>query len=296
MTDSHVLARRLADLISAVDQAQDLIAIYEFEGDEWHFSFVNQAFAKTTGYSRSELVGRTSGRIVADSMDPVRLGRIRAALRDGQSVRGEILFKGRDGGVLTFDFSARPIEDEAPGRNRRTVVIFRDVTQRKEHAQALQFQADHDSLTGLKNRRYFESTLDSCCAGSRPDNQTHAVLFIDLDGFKGVNDRLGHEAGDAVLKSVSVVFQASALGSDVLARWGGDEFAMLLYHCTTDHARTVAQRVLEAVANAVNLPKELGASIGIAAVRATAAETMRVADSACYAAKAAGKNSITLAP
>jgi diguanylate cyclase (GGDEF)-like protein len=189
--------------------------------------------------------------------------------------------------------------------------MVRDVTDRRVREAALAHRAEHDSLTGLVNRARFESRLvDLLDAHERapksPTPQYVAVLFIDLDGFKPVNDRYGHAAGDAVLVGVAARLRESTRGTDVIARLGGDEFAVLIEVREPEEVNAVAERILHALKRPIlfdGYELSVGASIGIADSRLpnagadspdpgdrsiTAAELLRAADAAMYAAKAEG--------
>jgi diguanylate cyclase (GGDEF)-like protein len=178
--------------------------------------------------------------------------------------------------------------------------VVRDITEIKTREAALAHRAEHDWLTGLVNRAHFASRLEETLAsegGSArlgPSRQI-AVLFIDLDGFKPVNDQHGHAAGDAVLVAVAERLRDSTRGSDLVARLGGDEFAVLLEVRDHDEVTRVAQRILASLERSIAYEGQdlnIGASIGIAdthvggtAPALTAAELLHAADLAMYAVK-----------
>jgi len=191
--------------------------------------------------------------------------------------------------------------------------VVRDITTRRLREEALAHRAEHDSLTGLVNRARFEARLIEMLELPRtpvdPANARDiAVLFIDLDGFKPVNDQHGHAAGDAVLVAVGVRLRDSTRGTDFIARFGGDEFAVLLQVRDEAEVRTVAQRILNALRRPIlyeGTPITVGASLGIATAHPggsakdakghppfdsglAAAELLRIADTAMYEAKSAG--------
>jgi len=176
------------------------------------------------------------------------------------------------------------------------VLSMRDVTSRKALEDELRHQAFHDSLTGLANRALFEDRLVHALARARRTNEPVAVLFLDLDDFKTINDSLGHEAGDELLRAVAIRIAGVVRASDTAARLGGDEFAVLAETLEDDdEARRIASRLLEAVA----LPFEVAgrelrvsASVGLAWSDGSIGvkELMRDADTAMYAAKDSGKN------
>ena len=180
-----------------------------------------------------------------------------------------------------------------------TVIVLRDVTVEQRLALRLSFEAAHDPLTGLQNRRAFLERLEEAVYGARERGEHHAVAFLDLDRFKIVNDRFGHATGDRLLAEIGKVMGRVVRGGDVLARIGGDEFVCLLSNCRLGDARRVAEKLRVAV-DAYQVHHEgetlqVGVSIGLAAIEAKVAGAEAVlaeADAACYQAKAAGRNTI----
>ncbi|MGI8791589.1 MAG: diguanylate cyclase domain-containing protein [Acidimicrobiales bacterium] len=175
-------------------------------------------------------------------------------------------------------------------------IVARDITDERERHDELTRLALHDPLTSLPNRRMFFECLDLAVARASRTSSSCAVLFIDLDGFKAVNDTLGHASGDALLFTVAGRLAASVRESDVLSRFGGDEFAALCEGLTAAHAEEVAVRLLERASAPVNTPTgraEVTASVGLAFAPSgnTRPEALvRAADEAMYEAKRRGKN------
>lgn len=188
----------------------------------------------------------------------------------------------------------------ASGRLAQVAYIFRDVTLQKRQADRIRWQATHDPLTRTLNRNGFDQVLRRQLAASRHTGDEHSLLYIDLDDFKGVNDRYGHTAGDALLIGLCRRIESCMRRGDRLARLGGDEFAVLLKHCTTDEARVVAEEIRKAVATLElagqeHTPEAVGLSIGIAVLPPDATDAWHAvdaADQACYRAKRDGKNCI----
>jgi diguanylate cyclase (GGDEF)-like protein len=173
---------------------------------------------------------------------------------------------------------------------------------RNERMQELQLLADHDSLTGLKNRRRFEEDLRTELARSRREKTQGALLLLDLDNFKPVNDTLGHPIGDRVIEEIAGVLGRRMRETDVLARIGGDEFAFVLPQCDATEARTVADTITTAIREHVPQPEgvpRITASIGIAlfgaGIDASFDSILADADAAMYAAKQAGRDGVRLA-
>ncbi|MCE1244282.1 diguanylate cyclase [Oryzomicrobium sp.] len=183
--------------------------------------------------------------------------------------------------------------------------VSQEIRSKRALGDRLAHEATHDALTGLPNRRYFMDWLVRLGAQSGRRGRPLALLFIDLDGFKAVNDRFGHEAGDAMLKEVALRFRRLVRESDVLARLAGDEFAVLMPEvASAQDAARLAQRLIDSLGMSVQRPlladcpdARVGASIGIAmAVGGDPDQLVAEADEAMYAAKAAGKNCYRQAP
>jgi diguanylate cyclase (GGDEF)-like protein len=175
------------------------------------------------------------------------------------------------------------------------LVNFRDITERRRLEDRLAFQALHDYLTGLPNRRLLRDRAEHALARAQRSDHPVSVLFIDLDGFKEVNDSLGHDAGDRLLCSVADRIGAVVRPTDTLARLGGDEFGLLLEDADEAQAALVVRRVLAVLADPfllVGSAVQIGASIGLTVVPGDAAlgvdELLRDADYAMYAAKSDG--------
>jgi diguanylate cyclase (GGDEF)-like protein len=194
-----------------------------------------------------------------------------------------------------------PVTD-ANGRIVSAAIIARDMTARVRYEDQLRHMADHDQLSGLFNRRRFEEELKRELARAGRYAADHsAVLSIDIDNFKGINDSAGHAAGDAVLAHVAGVLAHRSRASDVVARLGGDEFAVLLSSVGPDDARTAAEQLLGEIRSSPAMygakPFRVTASIGVAAFEsddATAGEVMVNADLAMYAAKTAGRDRVVV--
>ncbi len=261
-------------------------------------TFVNPAATRMLGYQPNELVGQPGDRLFHGSMaeDPVR-----ATLAEGrlQPISND-LFRRKDGTLFPVEYQVTPIHER--GRILGAVVTFRDITERKRAEAALEHQALHDALTGLPNRALLRDRLQQALLNAQRDGESLALLLLDLDRFKEVNDTLGHQAGDQLLQQVAERLRGALRASDTLARLGGDEFAVVLPTATEAGAVLSAERLtqaLEAPFLVDEQPLEVRASIGIALFpdHADSAETLqRRADVAMYVAKRAGSGAAIYNP
>lgn len=208
----------------------------------------------------------------------------------------------RDGEEFVVQISSAPIHDIS-NQLQGYVLTLHDITQLRALSQKLSYQASHDPLTGLINRREFEHRITELVEGLREelqeDNLSHALCYLDLDQFKVVNDSCGHLAGDLLLKQLSALLLEQVRKSDSLARLGGDEFALLLVGCDLDTAQGIAAKLLETI-NAYRFvwserTFRVGASIGLVAIDRDSGDLqaiMAAADGACYLAKENGRNRV----
>ncbi len=274
--ESESALRRTAERFEAlVQDSTDVILV--LDGD-YRIASASAAVTRIMGYALADLVGTP----YQDLVDPDDVGKLAG------DKAAEVRVRHADGGwhwheVIPRNLSANP----AVGG---MVVNHRDVTERRAFQERLVYEASHDALTALANRARLLRSLETALDG--PDRAGVAVLYLDLDGFKQVNDTYGHEAGDAMLISVAAGLQRSVLGSDLVGRLGGDEFAIVLHQVkTADDAVTVAKRILAELSrpieiNGVSLQPRT--SIGIALADGNDAGTDELlgrADSAMYHAK-----------
>ena len=206
----------------------------------------------------------------------------------------------RSGNTLNIEDSAAPIRDQH-GKIIGAVLIFHDVTQALDMTAQMTYQASHDALTGLIDRREFERRLERMLLPDKQDGKQHTLLYLDLDQFKIVNDTCGHMAGDALLKQVTTILQAQLRTNDILARVGGDEFGLLLESCPVESALRVADLLRQTVHDFHFVWKEkvfqLGISIGLVTFgngSETLPDILRMADAACYLAKDKGRNRVQI--
>jgi diguanylate cyclase (GGDEF)-like protein/PAS domain S-box-containing protein len=201
----------------------------------------------------------------------------------------------RSGGRKSIQGTAAPMFD-AQGNVIGAVLVFKDVSDSRRMQKMMVHQATHDPLTGLVNRTEFEVRMESALQSAKNFDNTHAMLFLDLDQFKIVNDTAGHVAGDELLKQISSLLAGQLRGRDTLGRLGGDEFSVLLENCPLPKARKVAEMLIDVIRDYrfvwEQKTYQVGVSIGIVAITAestTRKQLMQDADQACYVAKDLGR-------
>lgn len=200
----------------------------------------------------------------------------------------------------TIDITVAPMYD-ADQNLIGAVFMLQDVTEATQAIQTLEWQASHDSLTGLVNRTEFEAQLTQIIQAAQVSTQTHTLCYIDIDQFKIFNDTAGHNAGDALLQQLSHMFQQEVRSTDILSRLGGDEFGILFHNCSLKEAYQIIERIYQQVRQFRFLWREqsfsVSASFGLVQIDSASQNltaVLREADAACYAAKEAGRNRIHL--
>ena len=265
--------------------------------------YLNPVAAQLTGWSVDDARGMSVDAVL-NLRDEVTRAEfphpLLRALREGVvvGVSEQCMMIDRGGGELAVQYSAAPIRDAA-GETVGAVVVFRDVTREHHLKRALSYQAKHDALTGLINRREFDARLGGALDSARAGDGEHALLYIDLDQFKVVNDTCGHAAGDRLLREVTAMLQQQVRSADSIARLGGDEFGIIAQHCTVEQALRLAEGIRQVVQNYRFTWEQrefrIGASIGVVGINResdAAASLLSAADIACYAAKDAGRNRV----
>jgi diguanylate cyclase (GGDEF)-like protein/PAS domain S-box-containing protein len=304
----HELNAELRLTSAAVARLNDMVLIarvVDGTAAEQPIIFANDAFVRRTGYTREEVIGRSMGLLHGPETDQAEVARIVAAMARGEAAKAELVNYTRRGEKYWVEMELVPFADEG-GRNTHWVVVGRDITERRNAADAIHRLAFYDVLTGLPNRRLLIERLDAMIARAQSGIGLGAVLFIDLDNFKTINDARGHAIGDTMLKHAAQRVAAVLRQGDTVARLGGDEFVVVLENLGGDalRATAAAQMVAEKIRSALAEQVEIGgqiyhasASIGIALpLRAGQAghDLLREADTAMYHAKVAGRNGVTL--
>ena len=264
---------------------------------------LNPVAQKLTGWSTLEAQGLPLASVlrIVDETTRMPIENIaQIALCEGRIVdQGHnSLLIARNNREFAIDHCVAPIH-ASNGEIVGAVVVFRDVTKVRTQARQLTWQATHDPLTQLVNRREFEYQLEHALHSAQGYGQEHVMLYLDLDRFKIVNDTNGHIAGDELLRQVSLLFKTNIRKTDILARLGGDEFAVLLYNCPPEQGLQVAELLLQSIQEFrfgwLDKTFSIGVSIGLVAVNPKTASTSAVlsaADIACYAAKNKGRNRV----
>ncbi|MEM8982627.1 MAG: EAL domain-containing protein [Pseudomonadota bacterium] len=266
--------------------------------------YMNRAAESLTGYPRGDVSGRLFGdvlRLVDESdrrslEDPVERC---LATRQRVSMGRRAVLLGRSAAdEHSVELTASPIRHDT-GNMGGVVILVHDVSELRGLTRQMSYQASHDALTGLINRREFERRLKEALSTARSKQQGHVLAYIDLDRFKAVNDSCGHQAGDRLLQEIAAILKDNVRDSDFCARIGGDEFALLLVGCPLDKARQIATTIVSAVADYrfvwQNRLFTIGASVGLVEIGAdggTSEEIMAAADSACYIAKQRGRGRV----
>ncbi len=265
--------------------------------------YVNPVAADLTGWKVDDASGRSIDEIFRafheETCEPLENPLAVSIRRDRaiKSVRPTLLIR-RDGNELYIESTASPIRD-GKGNVTGGVLVFHDVSESRELNRRLSYHASHDLLTGLVNRREFEERLTRALKSARARETSYALLYLDLDQFKIVNDSCGHNAGDALLGQLGALLKSKIRWRDTLARLGGDEFGVLLESCSLDEAMQTAETLRITICEFKFMWDErafrLGVSVGVVPITADnedVAALLSAADSACAAAKEAGRNRI----
>jgi diguanylate cyclase (GGDEF)-like protein/PAS domain S-box-containing protein len=282
------LAASEARAKAVMDSAVEAIVTTDAVG---HIESANPAAEALFGWTETELVGRPVGDVVP-ALDVSHEGA--TGLRDVRWEEKEHMVEGRRKDTTTVPVDVS-LTSTSVGSNEMFTVIARDATVRKLHEDQLEHQATHDALTGLANRKLFDELLVRAVFRAERSRRALAVLYLDLDGFKDVNDVFGHQAGDRVLTETSRRLESVIRPGDIVARLGGDEFVVLCENLATpDDAEKIATRVVQSVGKPIAVAAGVAtvtASVGIAigALGESAASVIARADEAMYRTKQDGK-------
>lgn len=302
VTRRHREQEQLCLLESCIARLNDLVIITEaapLDEPGPRIVFVNEAFERRTGYSRQEVMGRSPRLLQGPQTQRASLDRVRHALQQWQAVRVDLLNYRKDGHPFWIDLEISPVWDHQRHLTH-WVALGRDITERRAAERRIRQLAFYDALTGLPNRPLLLERLQDTLA---PAGQARggALMFIDLDNFKRLNDTMGHLRGDQLLQQVAVRLRACVTGDDTVARLGGDEFVVLLPAAGSRddvqaRAQAVSQQVLLALAEPYLLSGHVHhgtCSVGVTLFGAQdgpLSELLKQADLAMYQAKRSGRN------
>lgn len=287
---------RLAQKV--IEASLDGVVIVDREG---RIEFVNPAFTRVTGYEAEEVIGETPAKLRSGRHGPAFYREMWQSLKERGFWQGEIWNRRKNGEIYPEWLTITAITDEE-GETLQYAGIFSDITERKQQEESIRRLAYFDELTGLPNRRLFNDRLSMAIARAKRHDGRLAVVFLDLDMFKRINDSLGHSVGDAILAETAQRLRAAVTEEDTVARLGGDEFILLLNDI--DHPEA-AGHIAHQLVETLNRPffTEEGnelfvtASMGVSVYPedgATVEDLVRNADTAMYRSKDLGRNNFSL--
>ena len=293
ITERKTAEERLRQAARVFESTTEGVMITDLEGD---IVAVNDAFTTITGYSEQEALGHNPRMLSSGRHDRDFYLRMWRALRERGQWRGEMWNRRKDGELFPEWLTISAVQDP-DGQTTHYVAVFSDITAIKQSQEKLDFLAHHDALTGLPNRLLLHDRLEHAVARARREKTGLALLFLDLDGFKGVNDTLGHAVGDQLLVAVAERLSRRLRASDTLARLGGDEFLVLIEdEPHAEDAVVLANALLELLSAPFAVGDHelfISASVGVSFYPDDGADSdalMRSADLAMYRAKANGRN------
>jgi diguanylate cyclase (GGDEF)-like protein/PAS domain S-box-containing protein len=272
--------------------------------NDGHIDYMNLAAETLIGTNRDDAVGHRVGELftLVDDADRHPLGdpveRCLAMRRRVNMGRRAVMVSADGEHEHSVEITASPVRG-AGNSISGTVVVFHDVSELRGLTRKMSYQATHDPLTGLVNRREFERRLDEAMDSAHAEEAVHILFYMDLDRFKAVNDTCGHLAGDNMLREVAALIKNEVRDSDFVGRLGGDEFGSLLIGCPIEKARQIATDICNAVADYRFVWKDkifnIGVSIGLVEIShasGTLQDVISAADSACYMAKQQGRGQV----
>ena len=265
---------------------------------DYRIQTINPVAEMLTDTSAKEIIGKSILAFYSDRDKQQGSEFSKKLLHNNKRSLFDITLTRNDGKQHEVEHTIAPIID--PQQDiLGAVIILRDVTEMRNMEKRLSYQASHDALTGLINRREFEVRLQQTIRNAQTEKTSHSICFIDLDKFKIINDTSGHAAGDEFLKQISKTIQSQLRHTDVLARLGGDEFAIILDNCSIHQAKIIGSNILKCIRNTRfswdDNSFEAGASMGIVPINqytSSVSDVMSSVDAACYEAKDKGRNRI----
>ena len=305
VTERHHEQELLRLLQTSIARLNDMVLIAEdgHEGAWPTIVFVNEAFVRLTGYSQVEVMGRTPEFLQGPNTQRHALTRINHALRNSLPVRAELIYYKKNGDTFWLELNVVPVDYQKRGLTH-WVAVGRDITERKAADEKIEHLAFYDPMTQLPNRQLLTTRLEAVLSPTKEHKKIGALMFIDLDNFKVLNDTLGHSRGDMMLQQVATRLQSCVRRSDTVARLGGDEFVVMLEDLSDDpetalqKTRVVGEKVLASLGLPYNLSGNQyhgTCSIGVTQIgllSQSMGDALKQADLAMYQAKAAGRNTM----
>ncbi|WP_419677409.1 diguanylate cyclase domain-containing protein [Aliarcobacter lanthieri] len=285
------IRKELKSFKYAVENSDNLIVI---TNENKEITYVNEAFEKITGYTKDEVLGKNPNILKSGKMSAEYYKNINNTINSGKKWTGEFININKFKEVYYETASITPIKND--GEIIGFLAIKLDVTDYIKEKEKARFLAYHDSLTHLPNRRYLEIKMDEFIKSSRRENKKFAILFLDLDGFKIVNDSLGHDYGDILLKEVANRFKLLLRDTDYVFRVAGDEFVMIINYKNDNDIDIVSRKIIDAINLEFKIKEKIvniGCSVGISKFPDDANnldDLLRCSDLAMYQAKEQGKN------
>ena len=299
--DKNVMSKLNFDFSAIVQNAKDVVIVTEASPIDVpgpKIIYVNDAFTETTGYSAEEVIGKTPRIFQKKGTDKEELSKIREALEKKEPVRVTLRNFSKTGKEYWVDISILPLRD-TEGKVTHFASIQRDITEYKKLEQDLQILCRTDPLTTAANRRAFNEILSQEFSRFKRSQKEYALIMIDLDHFKSINDQHGHSVGDQVLIEVTERCKDNIRVHDILARLGGEEFCILLPYTETKQAQKVAERLREKIEIKPiivdGLRVKVTISVGISLVSTgdeDGHQAMERADQKLFQAKESGRNQI----
>lgn len=299
--DKNVMSKLNFDFSAIVQNAKDVVIVTEaspIDAPGPKIIYVNDAFTETTGYSAEEVIGKTPRIFQKEGTDKEELSKIREALEKKEPVRVTLRNFSKTGKEYWVDISILPLRD-TEGKVTHFASIQRDITEYKKLEQDLQILCRTDPLTTAANRRAFNEILSQEFSRFKRSQKEYALIMIDLDHFKSINDQHGHSVGDQVLIEVTERCKDNIRVHDILARLGGEEFCILLPYTETKQAQKVAERLREKIEIKPiivdGLRVKVTISVGISLVSTgdeDGHQAMERADQKLFQAKESGRNQI----
>jgi diguanylate cyclase (GGDEF)-like protein/PAS domain S-box-containing protein len=284
----------LQGIVNVFDQSEDMHILTDCAGV---IEYVNPAFESSTGFDKDEVIGKTPVMFESGAHPDDFYAAILDMLKNGKAFKGVLVNRKRNGELLHAETTINPMRDEL-GNITHFFATGRDVTKNAQELDQLQHLANFDSLTGLPNRNLFMDRLQQALSHTDREKQQVALIYLDMDGFKQVNDTYGHATGDEWLQAVALLLKGCIRQVDTVARLCGDEFAMILVNANGIES---VQRVLNKIIDSFNQSTLFGdlymkgsCSIGVSIYPRDgeeASELLRCADIAMYRSKARGGNS-----